>query len=489
MSDSRPNILLVVMDTARVRAFSSVDFANTPVIQSLKENGYSYSQTITTAPWTLPSHASLFTGTYVSKHGAHADHKRLDDDLAVLAEVLRENGYETAAVSNNTWISEEFGFGRGFETFLKSWQYLQTGTDFADIARNTQRVDRLKAVSRRIFEGNPLVNLTNALYGKYFRRRKDSGAKHSNSLVDEWLKERRGDRPFFLFVNYLEPHLEYRPSPEYAKKFLPEHVSYEEAKEVNQNAWKYIAGKVGMTEKDFDILRALYLGEIAYLDERIGDLRESLECAGEWENTVILVTGDHGENIGDHGLMDHQYCLYDTLLHVPLVIQGDVFSGGETIDDLVQLVDIAPTMLDVARIEGSELREQSQGYSLHPDADKDTRRYAFAEYMAPNPTMEALETRVGELQAEVYEYDRSLRTVRTEEWKLIRGSDGNHELYHVATDPDESENVLDTEPNVAEELGTELDSWLRSFEHAEHSGSVTMREETKRRLENLGYLQ
>jgi arylsulfatase A-like enzyme len=103
--------------------------------------------------------------------------------------------------------------------------------------------------------------------------------------------------------------------------------------------------------------------------------------------------------------------------------------------------------------------------------------------------MEALEKRVGDLPEHVYEYDRSLRALRTEEWKLIRGSDGSRRLYHVASDPEESEDVADENPDVVSRLEGELDEWLDSFKHAEHTGDVSMREETRERLEDLGYLQ
>jgi len=109
--------------------------------------------------------------------------------------------------------------------------------------------------------------------------------------------------------------------------------------------------------------------------------------------------------------------------------------------------------------------------------------------MAPQPSMDALEKRVGNLPESVREYDRSLRAIRTEEWKLIRGSDGAIELYHVASDPAESENVAGRNPDIVEDLEEELDAWLASFDHAEHAGDVSMREDTKRRLEDLGYLQ
>jgi len=287
----------------------------------------------------------------------------------------------------------------------------------------------------------------------------------------------------------MEPHLEYRPPERFAERFLPAGVSSDDAIDVRQDAWKYVADKIEVSDRDFTILQALYRAEIAYLDSRIGELKQSLKRNGEFEDTVFVVMGDHGENIGDHGLMDHQYCLYDTLLHVPLLLSGGAFTGGKTVDDLVQLIDIVPTLLDEVGIEAAEFQSQLQGRSFHPDAESDPRNRVIAEYMSPQPSMEALEKRVGVLPESVSRYDRSLRALRTREWKLIRGSDGTRELYHVTEDPGETDDLVESNPDRVETLERELDEWLDSFERADDSSDVDMRQETKDRLEDLGYLQ
>lgn len=309
---ARPNIVLLVMDTARAREILEYpDAAST--IHRLADSGSNYRQAFASAPWTLPSHASLFTGTYSSRHGAHAGHKHLGTSLTTLAEVFRSNGYETVSVSNNTWISEEFGFARGFETFYKTWQYVQSNTDLGEIARTKDGMEMVSALATELVNGNPFVNVANALYGQFFRKRNDDGARRTNEWLAEWLSTRNDPQPFFLFVNYLEPHIEYDPPKSIAEQYLPDGISYDEAREIPQDAWGYIAGDVDLSERDFDALRALYRAEIDYLDDRIGELRDELIAAGEWENTVFVVTSDHGENIGDHGFMDHQYCLYDEI--------------------------------------------------------------------------------------------------------------------------------------------------------------------------------
>jgi arylsulfatase A-like enzyme len=494
---SRPNVVLVVMDTARARETgrSGRREVALPALDRLAAEGTEYTRAFASAPWTLPSHASLFTGTYPSKHGAHAGHKYLDDDLPTLAETFGASGYETIAVSNNTWISGEFGFARGFDTLYKTWQYVQTDTDLGSVARTTEGHAAIRALADRLTDGNPVVNAANALYGKFLRKRNDDGARRTNELIGEWLSARERTRPYFLFVNYLEPHLRYHPPREIATHLLPAGVSYDEAMAVPQDAWGYIAGDVELDERDFEILRALYRAEIVYLDRRIGELRSRLEAAGEWENTLLVVTSDHGENIGDHGLMDHQYSLHDTLLHVPLIVGGGAVSGGafgdggNEVDDLVQLTDLAPTLLDHAGIDAPEARAGFQGRSFHPLAGTEPRERVVAEYIAPQPSMDALEKRVGALSPETRQYDRSLRAIRTYEHKLIRGSDGSSKLYAPQNDPDETCDLAGSDPESVDALDAELEGWLDSFEHAESSGAVSMTDSTKARLEDLGYIQ
>jgi arylsulfatase A-like enzyme len=483
----RPNVVILVLDTARYDVVARLASDPSTSLGSLAKRGTQYTQASATAPWTLPSHASLFTGTYPSRHGAHAGHKRLDDHLRTLPEILSESGYETVAVSNNTWISDKFGFANGFEMFHKTWQYIQTETDLGKVARQHEGVDKIAELGKMLFHGNLATNLVNAVYGKYFRKQKDDGASRTNDIVAEWLNSRSGSSPFFLFVNYLEPHLEYRPQQEYAEQHLPADVTYDEAMTVPQDAWGYIAGTVDLSSHELQILRSLYHAEIMYLDDRIGEIKKILKETGEWKNTIIILTSDHGEHIGEHGLMDHQYALYETLLHVPLIVCGGPFESS-TNDAPVQLVDIAPTVLETIGIEHETAAQQFQGKSFHPDAGAN-RSFSIAEYMAPQPSMTALERRVGDLPEQVTRYDRSLRSIKVDGHKFIRGSDGMTVLYDLDDDPDETSDLSGESPTKTTELAWELDQWLDSFEQYEAKSAAPIDDDTRSRLEDLGYLQ
>src|SRR6056297_1075202 len=214
---SQPNVVVVVADTTRVD--DAYDEAVAPTLAALADSGTRATRAFSTAPWTLPSHASMLTGAHTSRHGAHAGHERLDDDLPVLPECFRAAGYETVCVSSNTWLSAESGFARGFDEFEQTWQAVQSENALSELVEETEE-RRLRAVGRKLLDGDPVANAANVLYRLFVRGRSDDGAARATSFVENWLAD-RGTDPFFLFVNYLEPHLEYRPPRRLAEKFLP----------------------------------------------------------------------------------------------------------------------------------------------------------------------------------------------------------------------------------------------------------------------------
>jgi len=483
------NVVLVVLDTARATDTPPARAETMPTLAALAESGTAYRDAFACAPWSVPSHASLFTGVHPSEHGAHGDHTSLDGDHRTLAESFADSGYETIGVSNNTWITEAFGFARGFDSFWKGWQYWQSDADMGTVARADEPREKLRRAAANLFDGNPLVNAVNVAYSELFQPAGDDGAARTTARLESWLESRDGDDPFFCFVNYLEPHIDYRPPEAYAEPFLPADGTFEEAVAVRQDPRAYDVGEYDLTDREFRLLHALYRGELAYVDEQLARLRTALQAAGEWDDTLFVVVGDHGENVGDHGFLGHQYNLYDTLLHVPMVLHGGAFTGGAgNADALVQLSDLVPTLLDATGVDDPALRGQCRGPSFHPDADADEREAVFAEYVAPQPSMERLEERFGGVPERLYEYDRSLQAIRTRRHKLIRGSDGSERLYDVEEDPGERTDRSATHPERVAALGDRLASWRESVDEAEQRGEVEVDEDTERRLENLGYM-
>ncbi|WP_226039406.1 sulfatase [Natrinema sp. DC36] len=525
------NVVLVVLDTARAKsvgmqllptdrpdadtedgvagseaATTEADSAGahpTPTLTRLADEGSAFENAFATAPWTLPSHASFFTGTYPSEHGTHGGHTYLDDELRTLPEAFADAGFQTIGVSNNTWITEEFGFDRGFEDLRKGWQYIQSDADMGAVVRGEDFREKLTATRNRLFDGNPVVNAANILYSELLQPAGDDGADRATDWIADWLESRDDDRPFFLFCNFIEPHVQYDPPREYAEQFLPRGASYEEATAIRQDPRAYDCEDYDISDHEFALLRGLYRAELAYVDQQVGQLRTALEESGEWEDTLFVVCGDHGEHIGEHGFFGHQYNLYDTLLNVPLVFHGGPFTGdhragGGRRQELVQLLDLPATLLETAGIDDPELREQWSSRSLHPDSAAEPRDAVFAEYVAPQPSIERLEARFGDIPDRVRAFDRRLRAVRTAEYKYVRGDDGFERCHRVRTDPLERTDISDDEPQRVQALRRRLEERFEPLEETDGladdssedgaSEEVEMRAGTKERLADLGYL-
>ena len=433
----KTNVILIVMDTARYKNFPFYSYKkNTaPNLTALLKDSVLYTDCYSTSPWTLPSHASLFSGQYVSSHGCNEKNKYFSPDVSTLPEVLEENGYETIAVSSNSWISPAFGFGRGFKSFSKVWQIFQTESDFTKL--HTEHSDK-PAVTKiliglRMLFKDFFRNVVNAVYEKFLYKKYDYGARRANKIAKSTL--RKAKSPFFLFINYLEPHLKYLP-PRNFRRFLE--VPYPEAMKINQDAWKYVFKKIEMPGRDFEILEQLYDCEIFYLDYRIGELIDFLKKAGAYDNSMVIITSDHGENIGDHNMMDHQYCLYNTLLKVPLIIKypQELNLKNKKNNGLVQLNDIFPTILDALKIKNSQSKS-IQGTSLLSGRK---REFGFAEYLWPQPKKEAITRHLGTVDFSPFEH--SLVSVFSKKYKLIERSDGRDEMYNLEKDSSEKNNII-----------------------------------------------
>lgn len=456
----KPNIILIVMDAARAKHLSCYGYhrPTTPNLERFAERSVVYETAISPAGWSLPSHASMFTGLYPSRHGAHDQHKYLRPEYLTMAEILRSWGYHTLAVCHNEYVSSTTGLNRGF-------------AEFNPIIRRLPRP--LKKIKQKAEAGiATLLGL------------RDSGARSINRQVIAALHRlQTNERPFFMFVHYLEPHAPYRPPQKY-NRYLPKGVFPTEAKQVNQDRVKYLAELVSMDERDFEILTALYDGEITYLDTRIAQVLRWLEDSGLLDRTMVIITSDHGENLGDHQMLGHTYCLYDTLLHVPLIIhypKGTVAPGR--VEHQVQTLDTLPTILSMLGDTSSETYRSLQGCDLLSSA-----RHEFTIAEQANPDLTTFYSRFPGV--DVSRYDRALKMIRTDHYKYIRASDGNHELYDLQVDPDEQHNINAERPDVAEELDRRLTEWRNSFEEAIPSDEVPEFDEAvKERLRALGYLE
>ena len=443
----KPNILWIVMDTVRADHLSCYGYYRntTPNIDKIASEGTLYENAISTAPWTTPSHASMLTGMFPSKHGVDAEWARLEGDFQTIAEVLRLNSYKTFGYSNNQYFSPKQNLSQGFSTFVTTPHgLLEAGSELADYLK--------------------VSDFKRKIYNHLLMNEGDEGTKRTNKVVKRWIADAHQARtPFFLFINYMEPHHPYHPPRDYVMPYSKEEgVSYKEAMSVSSNGWDYMAGKLEITDEDFDIILARYDGEYSYLDFKMGQLFDYLRELNIMDNTVLIITSDHGENFGEHHLMSHTLCVYDTLIHVPLIIRyPKSFEAGLRVNEQVQLTDIFPTILDIVGINWDG-EEELQGYSLLRDREKRPLKFAIAEFaFSFNPCQIMLNRNS---KFDISSYVRRLKTVRTDEYKYIWASDGQDELYNIRLDPAELENIIEAEPGKAEELKALLIEWLNSFE-------------------------
>lgn len=460
-----PNILLIVLDC--VRADGLGVYGNprpvTPRLDELALRSRVYMQARAAAVWTLESHASLFTGLHPRQHGVNVERRFLDPAIPILAGTLAGLGYQTAAFSANAWVGPHFGLDRGFEHFSALWRL------FPGMGRRPFPWWE-KALRKRLLE------------------RHDKGARKLNAYVQRWWKRQRDPaRPFFLFGLFLDAHLPYQPPRGYAERLLPA-PALRAARQANQDAWAYMAGEAVMVEADFDGLRALYDAEIAYLDEQVGELLAFLGTAGGLENTVVIVTADHGENIGDHGLMDHQYCVYDSLAHVPLLIHYPAaFPPGED-DAPVQHTDLLPTLLDLI---GQASQQPSTiplpGRSLLVPLDAAHAAPSIVQYTAAHRHRFA--RRHPGFDPASKGYDRTFDAILRRDYKLIRGSRGLPELYDLSDDPSECINLAEVRPDLIASLGAELDGWLDAHPpFSQATAAPELDKDLAGHLRGLGYL-
>ena len=447
----KPNIMIFIMDTQRVDNLSCYGYAKktTPNLERIAEEGTLFLNNITPAVWTLPSHASLFTGMYQSSHGAGASCDFLPGRPATLAEVLSSESYRTVAFFGNEWAAI-------------------TGKGFKEIC-----------LVKKVDPENP-----------------DKGSLHRARMVIDWLERNYdGKEPFFMFVQFMEPHLPCWPPEPFRSKFLLEDVTEEEARKVNQDPNLVRAGKVRMSERDWAILRSLYDGETATLDHRMGMLFDYLRERGIMEDTLLIVVADHGDMRGEHDymgrfqLMGHHLCVYEELIRVPLIVRyPEVFPAGARVEALVQTLDIFPTVVQILGIKDERLGRQLQGYSLLPTLKGEhVRSFALTEYQKSIHMCDRVMTVNPNVDFRIF--NRWLKAYRTLRYKYIWASDGRDELYDLSEDPGERCNLADEMPEKVEEMRRQLESFLLSMEMHDYGDMLhsCKKAENLKRLKAWGF--
>jgi arylsulfatase A-like enzyme len=428
---AQPNILLVVMDTTRGDRvpWAGYDRPTAPRLLALAAESTVWTRAYSPAPWTVPAHASLFTGQYPSLHRTDCGSLRLPDAAVTLAETLRAAGYRTIGYTANPWIGPGYNFNQGFETYVETW-------------RETER------------EGE------------------DTGAAITNEKAIRWIRWRQENpearaRPFFMFLNYFEPHLPYHPpEPERARllRGTPDAARLARLTRLGHpEEMRYILGASDLDAADVAILGDLYDGEIAYTDRRVAEVISVLRQIGVLDDTIVAVTADHGENLGEHRMLDHKLSVHDTVLHVPLLVRwpSRVPAGG-VVEAPVQMHDLFPTLLALAGVpppEGTTIEAVPlPGAGLDaPGRGPDDP--IVGEFVGPPVDWLVI---LADLfpGRDLGRYDRTLVALRHGPLKIHWGSDGRNALYDTAADPGEDRDLAAADPARLLEMEGRVDAWL-----------------------------
>lgn len=441
-----PNVLLITVDTLRADHLSAYGYRQirTPGIDRLATEGALITQHYTATSWTLPTLTSLHTGIYPDVHGQIAADLRLDDGLTTLAEVFREGGYLTAGFVTNAYLLQQLGLNRGFDIYVHAGDH---GSDPTFGGLLLYRFWRPREVVRHAAE----------------------------AVTDRAIRflRRHGEQRWFAWIHYIDPHL---PYGDWYTPDLPDYgrdLQATRGKTVT-NIDAYLKhGRIPEAD-DLRHLNAAYDAEIIYTDRQIDRLLAALDDLGLTENTIVVLTADHGEEFWEHGSLFHGYTLYDEVVRAPLLIRGPGrIAAGLRLPLLSGTVDVGPTLLEWA---GLPKPKGFIGRSLAGGLRGETPA-------APAATL-----------AMLAKHGRKLRAVRTEDFTLIIDEQsGATELYSRA-DLAQKVNLAVTQPETAVRLREIMTRWeaeAQTYRAALLSGRdnrIELDAGVKQDLRGLGYI-
>lgn len=459
---SLPTIVWISLESTRYdhTTFGDHDNETTPSLERIADRGTSFDRCFSHGIWTRTSSGSILTGTYPGFHGAGMDHDTVPTEFPTIAERLRDAGYRTVCFSKNAHLSSASGLDRGFDEFVWYDKF-----SLQDVAGYSGLLKYLLKLRRHSIGYTSRTRLHSTGY-----------------LLTEGIKERleNSAEPTFLYAHYGDPHHPYVPPRPYLDRFtesLP--FSAEEALEIalemDETLMQTVADGCEFTDDEWAAIEAMYDACLAYTDSLVGEVYDYVRS--NVDDAIVVVTGDHGELLGERGLLAHRLVTHDAVTHVPLVVDGptDLLDA----DGHVQHVDVMRTLLEeiganTGGLHGEDLRET-------------TRHHSIVQRGGPRAaeTVEMLRDLNPEFDGDRF-HQGTLTTVRTDEHKYER-SESDRRLYDL---PDEETDVLETRPDVVRDLEATLEErseWLfddRST--SRRSGDLSPR--MKNQLQDLGYL-
>ncbi|MEM7247225.1 MAG: sulfatase [Acidobacteriota bacterium] len=425
----KANVLIAVLDTTRADRLSCYGYERktSPHLDELAKESLLFERCMATSNWTLPSHASILTGLYPRSHGARCatkDKQQVKNafqpvtsmKLTVdsLPELLEEQGYRTGAIlANGWWLRKVFGLDQGIQDY-------------------------------RIKSGR------------------------ANRITDEalaWIGKKK-QQPFFLLLNYLDPHAPYSPPKPFDTKFLPEDFEGDVSKLEKRHGVllkSTIVGKAPKSDEAWQLYRARYDGEIAYLDQQLHRLVEGLRKTGRLDDTLLVIVGDHGEAFNEHGTMGHNKKLYQSEIWVPLIVRlpGGAEAGRRA--EMVSQTDIAPTLLELL---GLPIPEVMEGRSLMEDGP----RAAVSEFFR-------------------WRAAKWRRGLYHQRWSYLEEEEKRGQLFNLERDPGETADLAELEAERHEEMRLALAAWRVAGPDLGEAQAANLTPEDIERLKAIGYLR
>jgi arylsulfatase A-like enzyme len=465
------NVVVIVLDCVRADRLGCYGYARdtSPNLDGFAAQATRFEQAVTAGVWTLPSMASMLTGLYPSQHGLNRIDRGLAPALATLPARLAAAGYRTAGFTANPHGGRGFGLDRGFQEFHEFWGPPGAGAGGL-LGRGYRRLrPRLRQAVKRS------QTLTSAAM-RLQRRRAQATGGSGRRLADAaaaWLRQARaGQRPWFALVHFMESHVPYAPPPAHARRFLDE-AARRRAAALDHDGMAFLAGARPLVQEELALLGCVYDATVSYGDELLASV---LAAAGP--DALVVVTADHGQQLGEHGLVGHFFSVYETLARVPLVVRHPDLPAG-VVQRPVQSIDLYPTVLEAAGLDPGE----SPALSLC--ARSDPRPALVTEYLEPDLG------RFARFRGfDPARFDRELRALRRGGHKYIWSSDGREELYHLARDPAEQTDLAGADPDRLAGFRALHQAWrAETGRQARAAPDAELEPEVAASLRALGYLE
>jgi len=456
----RPNVVFILIDTLRADHLGAYGYARptSPVLDAFAAEGVLFEQAFSQSSWTKPATASLLTSRYPSQHQCFLEKQRLPESETTLPQYLQRAGYTTAMLSGNPWVTPDYGFDRGTDYFFSAYD--------ERFARVTLYMMALKRLSKLVdAQARPYNRLKLLVQGEM------SSEERDQVLTKEafrWL-DANEQEPFFLYLHYMSPHHPYEGAPPY-DKFVPD-PSLKPVTYYPTKSYYFFEEGEQLPDAQLNDMVARYDGDILHVDGLVGKLLEKLRQLNLLDDTVVVVTSDHGEEFFDHRNWGHGQSIYNELIHVPLIIRFPKhFPAGRRVNEPVQTIDVLPTLLELA---GAPLPDGIAGKTLLPvlRGDDATPREAYSELLY----------RYGDSRSLVRGGQKLMRTKKGEEMR--------EEVFDLGADPREQRAAaVDGDGGAAlQSRLTEVQTWAEKHKTGE-TADAAISDEQKDRLKALGYM-